>query len=133
LVVTNYYSNTVSVLAGAGKDEFQTYTDLPAGAYPSAAAIADFNGDQIPDLAIADLEGNTVSVLLGEGGGKFASAVAYAAGFGPSAIAIRDFTGDNQPGLAGPRNGTRPIIFAGLKKGDGDSVSQGNSRQLQHS
>ena len=67
---------------------------------PSAVAIADFNGDLIPDLAVTDLVGNTASILLGEGGGKFAPAVAYAAGFGPTAIAIGDFNGDHLPDLA---------------------------------
>ena len=41
---------------------------------PRAIAVADFDGDQIPDLAIAGYSSNTVLILLGDGNGNFRQA-----------------------------------------------------------
>ena len=64
-----------------------------AGIGPESAAIGDLNGDQVPDLAVANLS-DSVSVLLGLGDGTFAAAVQYGAGTGPFSVAIADLDGD---------------------------------------
>jgi hypothetical protein len=64
-----------------------------AGGDPRSVAMGDFNGDGIPDLAVANY-GGTVSVLLGQGDGTFQKAVNYAAGAGPFSVAVGDFNGD---------------------------------------
>jgi hypothetical protein len=69
------------------------------GGNPQAAAIADFNGDGKPDLAVADLF-SKVYVSLNAGGGIFQTPVGYPAGFGPSAVAAGDFNGDGNTDLA---------------------------------
>lgn len=74
---------------------------FPAGSGPASIAVADFNGDTIPDLAIANSSGN-VTVLLGYGLGGFNAApgsppaVASAA----ASVAVGDFNGDGIPDLA---------------------------------
>ncbi len=50
------------------------------GYLPASVATADFNGDGIPDLAVANLLSNSISVLVGLGDGTFHSAGDYALG-----------------------------------------------------
>ena len=66
--------------------------DYSTASSPNDVTTADFNGDGIPDLALA-AGGNNVSLLLGAGGGSFAAAVNYAVPGSPVAIAHGDFTG----------------------------------------
>jgi len=74
-LVTVNYSNgttgTASVLLGKGDGTFQTHIDSTVGLGPDGLAIGDFNGDGIPDLAVANLIGNSMSILLGKGDGTF--------------------------------------------------------------
>ena len=44
------------------------------GASPESTAVGDFNGDGIPDLAVANESSNNVTVLLGNGSGGFTAA-----------------------------------------------------------
>ena len=62
LVSANDLSNTVSVLLGKGNGSFQTAINFPAGSRPQSVVVAYLNGDNIRDLAVANLAGN-VSVL----------------------------------------------------------------------
>jgi hypothetical protein len=70
------------------------------GAKPFSIAIADFNHDGIPDLAVASSTGNSVGVLLGKGDSTFQSQVSYAAGNGAFAVTVGDFNGDGNTDLA---------------------------------
>src|SRR5207253_7449518 len=63
--------NTVSVLLGNGDGTFQAAQTFGAGINPDSVAVGDFNGDGLPDLAVANFISNTVSVLLGNGDGTF--------------------------------------------------------------
>ncbi len=62
--------------------------EYAAGSYPTSVAIGDLDGDQVADLAVANLNSDDVSVLLGVGDGTFAAAVHYPAGDGPYFVAI---------------------------------------------
>jgi hypothetical protein len=70
LIVPNFGGNTVSVFlnttaAGQATVSFAPRLDFVVGAGPTAVAIGDFNGDGVPDLAVANNGSSTVSVLLG--------------------------------------------------------------------
>ncbi len=56
-------------------------------------AVADFNKDGIPDIAVVNRDTNNVSVLLGTSGGGYAAAVNYAVGELPSTIVAADLAG----------------------------------------
>jgi hypothetical protein len=60
-------SGLVDVLLGKGDGTFKTAQQYPAGDFPSAVAIADFNNDHLTDVAIADQVGDAAVVLLGTG------------------------------------------------------------------
>lgn len=69
LVVANNTSNSVSVLKNTSTNgvidasSFATYVEFNTGIAPSYVAIGDIDGDNKPDLAIANYSSNTVSVL----------------------------------------------------------------------
>jgi hypothetical protein len=67
---------------------------LPAN-FAQFVVSADFNGDGIPDLAVASLSASGgVSVFMGNGDGSFRPAVNYGAGVNPQMIAVADVNGD---------------------------------------
>src|SRR5205823_1725651 len=77
LAVANYGTlptrpgHTVSLLLGNGDGSFGTRQSFAAGSLPRSVAVADVNGDGLPDLVVANARGNSVSVLLGNGDGSF--------------------------------------------------------------
>jgi hypothetical protein len=70
LVVANdgtyplYQDSSVSVLLGNGDGTFQAAQNFDVGLAPRSVAVADFNGDGLPDLAVANVASNDVSVLI---------------------------------------------------------------------
>ena len=80
--------------------------NFDTGAQAYTVAVWDFNGDGIPDLAIANagsypsFTGGNVSVLLAKGDGTFRPAVNYAAGSGPIGVTVGDLNGDGIADLA---------------------------------
>jgi len=142
LAVVNAGDNTIAVLIGLGTGAFQgpnilcgidtspSATECGIGTVPSAVGIADFNGDGIPDLAVANAGNNTISVLIGLGAGKFQAptilcgidtspgATDCGAGTSPSALAIGDLNRDGKPDLAVANAGNNTIsIFLGTGAG----------------
>jgi|GEM_PF-1808406 len=66
LAITNYTSNSVSVLrntASIGTVSFSDKVDFSTGTTPRAIAIGDVDGDGKPDLVTANYNANSVSVL----------------------------------------------------------------------
>ncbi len=84
--------------------------DYDTGQGPVSVAIADFNKDGFPDLAVANQTDGTISILLGIGGGAFGTqfviplpAVTTTSGAinaSPSAIATGDFNNDGNIDIA---------------------------------
>src|SRR3989442_7281830 len=79
LAVTNYNSNTVSVLLGVGNGTFQPAVTLLVGANPMAVAVGDFQRHGKFVLGVAKFRAGTVSVLVGEGLWKFPPAQDFTA------------------------------------------------------
>jgi hypothetical protein len=74
LAVSNFIDGTVAILrgggaGGVGDGTFLAASTYPAGSFPSAIAVADFNEDGIPDLALSNFDGTEVQVLRGQGAG----------------------------------------------------------------
>ncbi len=86
---------TVSVLIGNGDGTLKPVNSFPTGQAPDGMAVADFNGDGIPDLATANQEDNTISFLQGVGDGTFQPFTSFSTGSNPAFdIASADFNGD---------------------------------------
>src|SRR5689334_9930060 len=96
LVVTNTDSDQITILFGNGDGSFvepgATYSlDLSAG--PRSLVLADFNGDQMPDIISANEVSNTVSVMINRDG-IFDPAIETAVGTSPSEVVVADFNND---------------------------------------
>jgi hypothetical protein len=117
-------SNANAVLGTAALGAGQTalnWLNSPSpatGSLPYSAAVGDFNGDGIPDLAVANNWGNTVTILLGKGDGTFTPAPSPATGSGPIFVAVEDFNGDGIPDLA-VANAASDTVTTLLGNGDG--------------
>jgi hypothetical protein len=106
LVLANSSSNTVSVLLnttapGATTPSFAAQETFATGSTPSSLAVADFNGDGIADLAVANQNDNTVSVLFnttapGATTPSFAAQQTFATGSVPLSVAVADLNGDGK-------------------------------------
>lgn len=98
-IVTNSSASngTVAVLLGDGKGNFGSpvlYDSGGPGA--SGVAVADVNGDSVPDLLVVN-SGN-LGVLLGNRDGTFQPAVIYPTGGQDSgSLVVRDVNGDGYP------------------------------------
>lgn len=134
LAVMNFIeqsNGTVTILLGNGDGTFTAVpTSTATGPMPSAIAIGDFNGDGIPDLAVAtngDENNNYaagVTILLGNGDGTFQAAASQATGTNPVSVVVGDFNGDGNADLAvatsgngfAPQSGPITVL---LGNGDG--------------
>lgn len=61
----------VSVLRGKGDGTFRAGVSLAAGSFPSEVAVANLDGDTLPDLVTANAGGDNVTVFLGDADGSF--------------------------------------------------------------
>ena len=116
--------STVDVLLGNGDGTFQAAQSYAAGPSPSFVAVADFNGDGIPDLAVADggvalQPGGAVSVLLGNGDGTFQTAQSYTVPSSAHAVAVADVNGDGIADLAVSQDSGVSVLL-----GNGDGTFQ---------
>ena len=104
LAVSSEVSDDVTVLLGQAGGGLAPEAGSPFGAgdRPSAVAVADFNGDDLRDLAFADFDGNTVTVLLRQPGGGYVEEAGspIAVGMRPPWVSAADFNGDGRPDLA---------------------------------
>ena len=104
---------------------FRTAPTYPAGICPWTVAVADFNGDGIPDLAVANYgeNGNDagVSILLGNGDGSFQAPLSYVFGAAEPYLAVGDFNDDGHPdvALAGWDDSGNWTVTTLLGNGDG--------------
>jgi len=102
LATANVFDNDVTILLGDGRGAFKEASGSPfaAGVNPTSLAVADFNGDGIPDLITANNGNagpfNNVTVLLGNGAGGFTPVAGNlpAPGSSPDVIVAGDFNHD---------------------------------------
>ncbi|MGB0122206.1 MAG: FG-GAP-like repeat-containing protein, partial [Silvibacterium sp.] len=128
LAVANFNDNSVWVLAGDPQHpgQFVEPQHISAtGLNPTSLAVADFNNDGIPDLAVSNSGDGTVSVLWGVSGldGVFPTQQIITAGIEPESVAVGDFNNDGIPDIAvsNAGDGTLGVL---LNEGNGNFQSQ---------
>src|SRR5439155_1263538 len=126
--------STLPAPALADTVSFVARRDFASGGLdPSSVAVGDFNGDGVPDLAVANSRSDTVSVLLGGGDRTFQAPLTFAVGRNPVFVVVGDFNGDGVPDLAVANEGAVSVLL-----GNGDGTFQaalsltagGNPRSL---
>jgi subtilisin-like proprotein convertase family protein len=75
-------------------------TNFQTGLSPTNVAVADFNNDTKPDLAVTNQVTNDVSVLLGNGDGSFGGQSLFTVGSSPYSIVAGKFNSDSNWDLA---------------------------------
>ena len=71
-----------------------------SGEIPQSVAIADFDGDGLPDLAVANLRAETISVLHNTGDFRFTETTAFPSPVGATAVVAADFDLDGDQDIA---------------------------------
>ena len=122
----------VAWLRGDGRGHFTPVRGSPFPALdPFALAVADLNGDGIPDVAVSPGEGTDgVTVLLGGAGDRLAPAPwsPIRGVIGPALVAAGDLDGDGRADLVLASYGTpRITILYGGGAGDVQSVEVGGN------
>ena len=95
--------------------DFSAVKTYDTGDYPYSVISGDFNGDNRPDLAIANFNSDTVSIFVNNGDGSFAAKVDYPTGSHPISVTSGDFDGVNGLDLAVSSN----TVSIFLNNGDG--------------
>jgi hypothetical protein len=121
--VSLYLNNTLINTLPGGRN-FLAATQSGAGNMADAIATGDFNGDGIPDVAVAYLEDGTVGVMFGNGSGGFGAQTLYPVGKHPYSIAVGDLNHDGSPDIvvANETDGTVTVL---LNTGTGAFTTKG--------
>lgn len=114
LAIANQLSNTVSVMRNIGvvgsitTSSFSAKVDFITGTSPQGISIGDLDGDNKPDMAVANAQSNNISVFKNT---SVAGTISFLgksdfSGLGaPYTIAMGDLDGDGKPELATANNG----------------------------
>ena len=114
------YNLGTGILAGNGDGTFQASRVISSGNGVSGTqplAIGDFNGDGIPDVALAQQFPPRVVILLGRGDFTFQTGVTLNTATIPEMLAAGDFNGDGNLDLLVMEQGTLSLY---LGAGDGN-------------
>ena len=123
LVAASASTDNVSVLLGNGNGTFQSPVTYSVGDAPRTLAIADFNGDSKPDVAVTNSGSDTtVSLLIGNGDGTLQAAVPINLGLRPQGMATGDLNGDNKPDLVVAATNANSVV---VLLGNGNGTFQG--------
>jgi uncharacterized protein (UPF0548 family) len=129
-------SGGVEVLLGNGDGTFQPPVSYSSGGYQAESiAVADVNGDDKPDLLVANecassnCNNGSVAVLLGNGDGTFRAAQTYiSGGYYAESVAVSDVNGDGKPDLVVANECASDSGFCygilGVLLGNGDGTFQ---------
>jgi hypothetical protein len=117
----NCQNGVASIFLGNGDGSFQAGKVIYVGASPNSIGVADFNGDSIVDLVVANSgKGRTdaggVSFLAGVGDGSFLPSVPIKASTKPANLIVADFNGDGLQDVA-VNNGTSISVIFGEGNG----------------
>ena len=97
---------------------YQSAGAFAVGPWCSGVAVADYDEDGHPDLAVSNSDAAYVSVLLGKGDGTFGRKTNFQTGEDPWSVATADFNIDGHADLVTANSGTTTVSVL-LGKGDG--------------
>lgn len=117
LASVNHADGSVSLLAGDGRAGFRPAAGSPFRlvAGPYSPAVADFDRDGRPDLAVPSVPGGHLQVMLGRGG-SFVAGARLPSLARPFFAAACDFDGDGRSDVLATHDGSMSVS---LWRGDG--------------
>ncbi len=136
VVVALEADHAVAVLLGRTNGWFSPApgSPFPAGKLPVAPAVADLDGDDLPDVLAINRMDNSITFLKGDGqGGLAAPGTAIPTGVEPRAVRVADFNGDTRPDLlvSNYGDGTLSLLLGdgrgGFREGPGSPIIAGNN------
>jgi hypothetical protein len=90
--------NSVVILLGNGDGTFKQGTNITVPGNANTIALADFNGDHKPDIAVSDGQDNLTWIYLGNGDGTFK--LSNTQPYGGYSLVAGDFNADGKQDLA---------------------------------
>ncbi len=98
-ILTAHWDQTISIAVQTSTGSFVKLSPISIGHEITQLAVADLNGDSVPDIVVNGMSGGKISVLMGTGGGTFATQVDYplftsSSSWQPGALAIGDIDKD---------------------------------------
>ena len=121
-------NGSVGLLLGNGNGTFQAALTYASGAYTASASVAaDVNGDNVPDLLVANncltpacVDNGQVAVFFGKADGSLAAPTLYDTGSGRAySLALKDINGDNIPDFVVANGDSLAVLL-----GNGDGTYQ---------
>lgn len=102
IVVTNYDSNTITVIPGKGQGKFGSPITYPANETPYDIAIKDLDGDNLNDVVISQPTNGSIGIYY-QKNKKLSNIVRKdtggVLGLGPRGLAVGDLNNDNNPDI----------------------------------
>ncbi|CAF1601455.1 unnamed protein product [Adineta ricciae] len=99
IIVTSYYSRTVTILLGNGDGTFiiSASHSTGSGSRPLSVLVRDWNNDNKTDIAVTNCNIDNIFILIGIGNGTFIESANYSTGEGscPTWIMSGNFNNDN--------------------------------------
>ena len=122
IITANTNANNVGVLLNAGNGTFLTVATYSTGgtSAPQSVAVVDVNGDNKPDIIVANPSASNVGVLLGVGNGTFLAQTTFstATSSSPQSVVVVDVSGDNKPDIIVANQGTNSVgVLLGIGNG----------------
>jgi hypothetical protein len=109
VIANGNFNSGFSVLLNDGNGNFGTPAQYTTGFESWDIVVADFTGDNIPDVIVsnrgATFNGTSVSLFPGNGNGTFGTKTNYSVGIGPVGLTAADFNADGYMDLAVANNG----------------------------
>ena len=102
---------------------FTDQTVYSAGSGPYSVVAVDVNGDNKPDIIVANFGSNNVGVLLNAGNGTFIAQTTYSTDSGPYSVAVADVNGDNKIDIIVANHGSNNVSVL-LNTGNGTFIAQ---------
>ena len=122
LITANQGSNTISILTNTATSgtiaaaSFAAKINIPSnGESPYYVTATNLDGDNMPDLVIANLMSNRITIIKNNyvsgtlAAASFSSPTIFATGNFPFSLSVADFDGDGKPDLAVPNYGDNTI------------------------
>ncbi|CAF1380468.1 unnamed protein product [Adineta steineri] len=103
IIVANYGINNIGVLFNFGNGTFGPQTTYSTGnnSGPISVAAVDINGDNKPDIIVANYNANNVGVLYNAGDGTFLPQTTCSSGTTshPQSVSVTDINNDSKPDI----------------------------------